>query len=149
MKKHLSVLILILSLFSSCCGMKDCINRLDEGIYLIGFSDNDVKSIKIISFEKGSNFITPIDSCEASDVAHVSNMNVYFPCDEVVLLFKYDYKIIFSTSNSRYEITEMKSKKVACNECFLGAFETDYYNTLFSYKINGKYVESSFLEIRK
>ena len=130
--------------------MKDCVNSFeDEGISLIRFTDNDVKNIQIISFEKGSNFALSIDSCETSAVVYENNMNVYFPCNEVYLLFKYDYKVIFRNSNLEYEISEMKSKKVGCNECLLGAYETDYFDVLHSYKLNGKYVEGHFLEIKK
>lgn len=149
MKKHIFVLLIFSYLFSSCCGKKDCEASFYGGITLVGFSSKEVENIQIKTYEKGSDFNNVIDSCDTSAKKYNDIFIVYFPCVEVELSFEYDYKVVFINTDLKYEITEMKSKTIGCNECFLGTYETDYFDVLHSYKVNGKYILNKDLELKK
>lgn len=64
----------------------------------------------------------------------------------------YDYKLYFTTLdklyfptiNKVYHITGFRTFKTECN---LDCFPKDYYYKVEGYEINGKYKESSVLEI--
>jgi len=133
MNKYLAIF--IVSLLSSCCTEKECLNAFDTNeIKLISFNEEDVDSIFVVSYEKDNNFLAVIDS-QFTQARYRSNcedaeLTIPMPID---LNQQSDYRIYIPETGDVYEITNIKTELEKCNTCFL---TTDKFTSLSGYQVN-------------
>lgn len=144
----LQLLIAFLSvvMLNSCCTQKGCTEQI---LYfsLYDFNIQDVDSIWVKSYQKGTNFQTVKDSIfkkfSSQDSMYrieVNDVNNRFNFDR-------DYEIYFGSINNSYRITNITTRKEVCNQCF--PFGSEKYNRLNSYQVNGQLIiASSSVEIK-
>ncbi|MFM2286637.1 MAG: hypothetical protein RLZZ543_2134 [Bacteroidota bacterium] len=148
--KHIQSIVLIIGIvlgLNSCCTKKECI---DSGeIYEINFynfSPDEIDSIMIYSYSKNSNFNLIIDSSfsQASlngdySTAYISNrINTDF-----------DYEVLVLSTGQVITLTGFEVEKKRCNSCFPYRPESDYYEKLNSYFVNGQKQSGSIISIYK
>lgn len=132
---------------NSCCTKKGCIGA-DE-IYEINFynfSQNDLDTITIISYSKNTNFTTVIDSC----VTQANLTGDYFSAyTNNRINTDLEYKIKLFSTGQVFTLTGFEIEKEGCNSCFPYRPESDFYNKLIGYQVNGQKQTGSQIKIYK
>ena len=133
---------------NSCCTKKGCSSSADE-IYEINFynfSQAELDTITIISYSKNSNFNTAIDS----SVTQATLTGDYFSAyTSNRLNTDLDYKIKLISTSQVFTLTGFEIAKEGCNSCFPYRPESDFYNELNAYQINGQKQTGSQIKIYK
>lgn len=150
--KYFALLVLIVGiiLLNSCCQKKSCIGVDDiQGIELVYFTESDMDSAMMVTYEKNSDFCTSIDTFKLLEYEYNQVDSVGILLMKERLNTNLDYKLIMPFINQSYELTEFILKKQECNYCFPTGY--DHYTVLESYQINGKKTTKSglFLQITK
>lgn len=121
---------------NSCCSKKDCTGS-DE-IYEIrfsNFSQEDLDTIYVISYVKNSGFSIMVDSFSTRADLNVDFFSAY---THNRINPDYDYKIKIVSTGSEFNLTDFEIEKKGCNSCFPYRPESDFYNRLASYSVNGQ-----------
>lgn len=137
MKRTSITWILLLPLFITpgCCTKKDC-EGADEiyELYFVNFFAADVDTVIIKSYEQNSGFTSPVDSIIATaterGTAFVLHLNNH-------LNVSYDYQLSLPGIGANYYLTGFKTEKEGCGNCFPYRPQSDYFNRLSSYEVNG------------
>ena len=121
---------------NSCCTKKDCTGADDiYEINFYNFSLEDLDTIILISYSKNTNFTTIIDSSVTKADLKADYFSAY---TNHKLNTDFDYKIkLFSTLHV-YTLTGFEIEKKGCNTCFPYRPESDFYNKVSGYQINGQ-----------
>lgn len=125
-----------LFILNSCCTKKDCIGS-DE-IYEIrfyNFSQEDLDTIYVISYIKNSGFLTIVDSFSTGAV---SNGAFYSAYTHNRINPENDYKIKLVSTGNEFNLTDFEIQKEGCISCFPNRPESDFYNKLTAYSVNGQ-----------
>jgi len=144
----LTVLAAVLLLgLNSCCTKKGCSGADDiYEINFYNFSQTDLDTITIISYSKNSNFNTTIDS----SVTQATLTGDYFSAyTNNKLNTDIDYKIKLFSTGQVFTLTDFEIEKEGCNSCFPFRPESDFYNTLNGYNVNGQKQSGSQIKIYK
>ena len=136
----------LISGLNSCCSKVGCMgaNQMD-GIYLKNFAANDIDSIFISSYKKGTDFKILIDSFMIEQCDSFGNVKYYMLFNYKTINMDNDYRIYFNIIKKVYELSGFKTSKAECNDCFI----KDYYTRLNEYEINLKSKRLEFIEIDK
>ncbi len=132
---------------NSCCTKKECIGA-DEihEINFYNFSQADLDTIIIISYSKNSDFASPIDS----SVTQASTIGDYFSAyTDPRINTELDYEVKLLSTGQVFTLTDFEIKKEDCNSCFPFRPESDFYNKLNSYQVNGQKQTGSQIKIHK
>jgi hypothetical protein len=137
---------LLLSI-NSCCTKKDCIGADDiYEIKFYNFQQAELDTLEIISYARNSNFTTIIDSL----VTHAYIEGDYFSAyANSKINTDLDYKIKSVSTGQVYKLTEFEIEKEGCNSCFPYRPESDFYNRLNSYQVNGQRQTGGQIKIYK
>jgi len=132
-----TLILLIIGLFSlhSCCTKKYC----SEAIFafeLYNFNPQDVDTITISKYEKGSNFSILVDFTTTS--AYKSNGVDYYYAYLETVDKDHEYIVKIQGVAVTNTITEIKISKSKCNTCFPYTPKREYYTKLSEYRLNGK-----------
>ena len=121
-----------------------CYGADDMGEFeMINFSEAEVKSTFLVFYKKDSEFKIVEDSLRV-DIVGTNDSTRFYGYTNRKISVNYDYKLYFPTINKVYQITGFSTFKTECN---LNCFPKDYYYKVEGYEIDGKYKESSVLEI--
>lgn len=134
--KSLLAFVLVLTIFSSCCTKKGCVDVMGFGrLDFTGFQEADLDTIKIITCSPGSIFSVQIDSAEyINEVEPDDDKFRLYTGKE--LLFDKDY--VIKIGSMMYTLGNFKTEIKVCNSCF-GV--PDEYSVLFSgYTLNSNEV---------
>ena len=132
---------------NSCCTKKECIDS-DE-IYEINFynfSEAELDSIKIYSYTKNSNFGIAIDS-SYTQASLIGDFYSAFTNNRINT--DLDYRILLISTGQVFTLTGFEIEKAGCNSCFPFRPESDFYNKLNGYLVNGQKQEGSIIKIFK
>ena len=132
-----TLILLTIGLFSlhSCCTKKKC----SEAIFafeLYNFNPQDVDTIIVSKFEKGSNFTNPIDITTTSPYKS-SGADYYYLYLETVDK-DHEYIVKIPGVALTYTLTEFKTSKSKCNDCFPYTPKSEYHTYISEYKLNGQ-----------
>jgi hypothetical protein len=143
------VLILFCLELNSCTFPKgDCIEASAEMIHSIifyNFTQQDLDSTILISCNPASKFTHHIDSL----LIHVylyDTLKLYAVSETPMINIDLDYKINVVRAGQIFELNHFTTRRVKCGK---GLFNTDYFNELNSYLINGEKKSGNFIEIYK
>ncbi|MBS1782297.1 MAG: hypothetical protein JSS78_04465 [Bacteroidetes bacterium] len=127
--------VLLLSI-NACCTKKYCISS-DEihEIEFYNFPHANLDTIVLISYVKNSNFTTAIDS-STTQANKTGNYSTVYTKNKIITT--YDYKIKFLSTSQVFALTGFEIEKQGCNACFPYRPESDYYNILSAYQVNGQ-----------
>lgn len=137
--KYIVLLMLIggMILLNSCCQKKECLGvEHINAIELYHFTESDMDSVVLVTYEKNSDFCTSIDTFKTLTYEPTQTDSVGILLMKERLNPNLDYKLIMPRINQSYELTEFSLKKHECNYCFPTGY--DHYTVLESYKINGQ-----------
>jgi hypothetical protein len=143
------LLFLIAIGLNSCCTEKYCLgaDNLDE-VILENFASSDMDSIFVVSYKKGSDFRTVVDSFMVTQCDSLTNTRYVMALGGKRMNAGSDYQIYFSSINKYYKIMGFRTSKSECNSCS-PSFIKDNYTRLDGYEINGKFKSLGFIEIDK
>ncbi|MBS1776250.1 MAG: hypothetical protein JSS64_08210 [Bacteroidetes bacterium] len=130
---------------NACCTKKDCVNS-DEihEIEFYNFSQADLDTIALISYAKNSNFTAAIDS-SITQANKTGDYSTVYTKDKINTT--HDYKIKLLSTGQVFTLTGFEIEKRGCNTCFPYRPESDYYNILGAYQINGQRQTGSRIKI--
>ena len=132
--KGIFLLILPVMMATGCCTKKEC-EGADEirEVQLINFSTADVDTVICMRFQKNTGFTSPVDSIftAASERGGVHILHLQSNLD-----ITYDYVINLPGPGSEYKLSQFKTDKEGCGNCFPYRPQSDYYNRLSSYEVN-------------
>jgi len=142
--QFLSILTLIVIGLNSCCSKKGCVgaDQMDFA-YLKNFEASEIDSISMVTYKKGTDFKTVIDSFMIEQCDTMGNDMCYMGFNGKMIQTSNDYAFYFTKINKVYRINGFKTGRAECNDCFF----PDYYTRLEGYEINGKWKETGFMEI--
>jgi len=135
MKKLAIISFVIVCIVQGCCTKKDCNSGLYE-IVVRDFNESEIDTIILLSYQNNGQFTNPIDS-------HV--VEGYSNGDGTATLSNYsqldtnrDYKLLFSGLQKEYKLTDFQIGRKSCNSCFPFGQESDFYDVLEGYRLNGE-----------
>jgi hypothetical protein len=149
-----SIFVFILCIVSSmvmnsCCAKVYCTGADDLGdIYLMNFTSDEIDSVFVVSYEKGSDFKTVIDSflVPRSDSINNGRFDLFLGGKKISA--GNDNRIYILKANKIYKITGFRTSKAECNGCSI-SFIRDSYTQLNGYEINDKFKSLGYIEIDK
>ena len=124
--------------FNSCCTDTIC---LSEGIYemdFYNFPQTDLDTIRIIGYNKNTNFATPIDT------SIVTKVNLLHDSLYTYAYFQFntdrDFKIKLYSTGQAVNVTNIQiGKEAQCNTCFpFRITRRDSLIVINSYSVNGQ-----------
>jgi hypothetical protein len=118
----------------SCCTKKGC--PVEFGAIEIYDSTQTgafQKEIVVYSYERGKNFVSVIDS----NLISATKRDGIYTTFAYLMLYR-DYKIKVSNTGKEYKITDIQAEKKGCNTCFPFRPQSDFYDDLKAYKLDGK-----------
>jgi hypothetical protein len=126
----------LLLIINSCCTKKDCGNVEDiSEIQFYNFSEAELDTIAIISYLRGSNFKTLIDSSITQAYLY---SDYYYTHLNTKINFNLEYVIKLLSTGQVYTLTDFNIERIGCNTCFPYRPKSDYFNILREYQVNGK-----------
>ncbi|MDF2454283.1 MAG: hypothetical protein K0R51_276 [Cytophagaceae bacterium] len=134
MKVAVFINIAIVFLLQACCTKKDC----NTGLYqmeLKGFSFSEVDTVVVSRYEKNSGFVHLIDSTVAWTSLNNDGSSTLYTEGQIDI--NKDYKIYFPGIDQSYTLTDFQMGRKACNSCAPFGRESDFYDVLEGYRING------------
>ncbi len=139
------VLCLLISLGINSCGcpMIKCIGADDlEDIFLMNFASNETDSVFVVSYKKGSDFRTMLDSfmVPKRDSLNSKRFDLFLGGKKIST--SNDNKIYLTKANKVYKISGFKTSEAECKSCY-------NYTRLDGYEINGKFKSLGYIEIDK
>jgi hypothetical protein len=144
----LTVLTIILVFgINSCCTKKGCLGADD--IYEISFhnfTQAELDTIIIISYVRNSDFTALIDSTVTKATENGGFFSAY---TNNKIDTDLDYKVELISTGHVFTLTGFEIEKAGCNTCFPYRPESDFYNKLNSYLINGQKQAGSQITIFK
>lgn len=148
--KNITLTVLIAGLLlglNSCCTKKYCIGADDiYEIEFYNFSQADLDTITIINYVKNTNFSTSIDS----STTQANSTGDYFTAyTNNKINIDLDYKIKLFSTGQVFTLTGFEIEKEGCNSCFPYRPESDFYNKLNAYQVNGQKQTGSQIKIYK
>jgi hypothetical protein len=149
LKKILLSTVAVIFLLQSCCTKVNCTGFEGErAINLVNFTAADVDSVIVEVFENGSNLSVRIDSSLTSASPNSGNNSFTLIVNEGFDV-NHAYKITFPGISKSYVLSDLETKKEACNSCFPYHPKSDYYSALNSYNFNGQRQTGATLQISK
>ncbi|HET6558385.1 MAG TPA: hypothetical protein VFG54_13790 [Prolixibacteraceae bacterium] len=148
--KYCALLLLFggMIILNSCCQKKKCYGvEYVSDIEFIGFTQSELDSVMMVTYEKNSDFCSPIDTFKMLELEDNNTETNGILVMENRLNLNLDYKVIMPRIGQAYELTDFTLKKQECNYCFPTGY--DHYTVLDSYKINGQKKINSGLQITK
>ncbi len=130
---------------TGCCGKKYCDNSSDRTIELRGFQKSSITSVELITYIDG--FKTTNDGVGVRDQGDYLTAEFNSPVKPRPGKTVYQLKI--NPSNEVYTIDGFELGKEVCNKCFPVTPESEYYEVLRAYKVNGKRQEGTLISISK
>ena len=132
--------------FNSCCTKMYCPGADDLGpIEFLNFSSDETDTIFLVYYSKNSNFKTVVDS-SLLEIHQASGSDKFLGYSSLNITVDYDYRLYFTSINKTYNISEFRTTKSVCNDCFLSK---DYYTSMDAYEINGNLKNSHILQVDK
>ncbi|HUX97072.1 MAG TPA: hypothetical protein VMV47_15150 [Bacteroidales bacterium] len=129
---------------NSCCTEIYCNGADDIGdIEFLNFTQAELDSTFLVFYKKGSDFKIVEDSL-IIEIFPVAPSKIFLGHSNRKLSVDYDYRLYCKLIKKEYKISEFKTSKEECNECFP---RRDYYSKIKGYNINGKYKEFSVLQV--
>ncbi len=121
---------------NACCTKKKCAGA-DEihEIHFYNFTANEVEYITIYSYPKNSNFTIPLDSAYMFATFTGDHYSAY---GNNPLNTNLDYKIKLVNTGEFFTLSGFELEKKGCNSCFPKRPESDFYNILKGYSIDGQ-----------
>ncbi|MBS1588323.1 MAG: hypothetical protein JST52_01790 [Bacteroidetes bacterium] len=113
-------------------------------IEFYNFSQADLDTIALISYAKNSNFTAAIDS-SITQANKTGDYYTVYTKDKINTT--HDYKIKLLSTGKVFTLTGFEIEKRGCNTCFPYRPESDYYNILGAYRINGQRQTGSHIKI--
>lgn len=128
-----AVLPTLILLLSSCCTKKDC--HTIGTIRLRHFAPHEMDTILLYIYKGNAGLSTPNDSMSVyADPYDDSTASVYIP---IGLDAGHEFRLDISSTAKSYLLTGLEFEKRGCNSCFPYTPESDYYDVLNSYMVNG------------
>lgn len=147
MKKILFLSLLLAFSLSSCCTKKQCVNAFDlNEIELRGFDMSDLDSVRVISYQMGSNFSVETARGLVSFDDLSANSNGYRIHSPIALLPTQDFRVEVLGANLVYSFSGIETEEQKCNSCF---GKTDKYLQMRKFQLNGQEVEAAYFGIDK
>lgn len=138
------LILCILFGMNACCTKRGCENQIDfNEILFYNFTQQDLDTITIYSFNKNTNFSIPIDSFTTQGQPIGNHFQAYINTSTI----DHDYKIILVHTGEEYTLTNFQTEKYSCNSCFPYKPKSDYYYNLNNYKVNGNMQNGQTIEI--
>jgi hypothetical protein len=146
-KKIGLIAIIGVTLYSqSCCTKKECIGILLNQVEFYNFNKTDLEAVKIFVYEKNTGYSVLLDSvttqAEYYTDHHTAYSNRAFNKDN-------DYKIINLKTNDTYLVNDFVTKREKCNSCFPFNPDSDKYDVVVGYSVNGVKQSGSQIKIYK
>ncbi len=95
---------------NSCCTKVYCLGADDLGdIFLMNFASAETDSVFVVSYKKGSNYRTVIDSFMVPRSDSLSNVRYDLYLGEKKISTNSDNKIYFTRANKTYKISGFKT----------------------------------------
>ena len=141
----ISVFVIIIEL-NSCCTKKYCPGADDMGpIEFLNFSSQETDAVFLVYYTKDSDVKMVVDSFPL-EVHPASGSDKFYGYSPINISVDYDYRLYFTSINKTYNISEFRTTKSVCNDCFLSK---DYYTSMDAYEINGNLKNSHILMVDK
>jgi hypothetical protein len=121
---------------NSCCTKKMCLDAEEiSEINFYNFSQTELDTIAVITYSKDSNFGILIDS----SITRANLKGDYFSAKaNNTINTNIDYKIKLLSTGQVFTLTNFEIEKEGCNSCFPYQPESEFYNRLSSYHVNGQ-----------
>jgi hypothetical protein len=114
-------------------------------IELLSFSYDETDSVFLVYYSKYSDFKIVEDSLML-EINQPSGSDKFYGYPKRNMSVAYDYRLYFTMINKVYSISEFRTGKSVCNDCFLSK---DYYTSMDAYEVNGNLKNSHILQIDK
>ena len=141
--------LLVIFLFSGCCTKKGCVaDRLVWDFYFYSFEQEEVDTIWIYSYVKGSGFVSPKDSVSGSVHFSESAAPGYFSHEEGLAIDD-DHLVLIPATSAQYRIENFWLKPVTCNTCFPYTPKDERVLVIGGYQVNGVPGDGPIIRIRR
>ena len=132
---------------NACCTQKKCTGSEEiSEVDFYNFSQADLDNVTIISYVKNTNFGTFAES----EIAQASLSGDHFAVyTHYNIGPSYDYKININSTGQVFTLTGFEIRKQDCNSCFPYTPDSDFYNTISAYLINGQKQSGNQIKIYK
>lgn len=140
MKKQFSLVFILFSLgflgLNACCTKKTCEGSDDiHEIHFYNFSASDVEYITLVSYPQNSNFAVPLDSVYMFATLVDGHYSAYA---NNTISMERDYKVKLYNSGEVFTLSGFELEKKGCNKCFPKRPDSDLYNVLKGYSVDGQ-----------
>ena len=145
------VFVMVIFCFDSCFNQEKPTTKCDDinykdGLEFFGYAETELDTIKIISFQKNSNYKTVIDSFllfPEKIIKYPLENYISINIQKKPLNTSFDYEVICNSDS--FQLSEIK---IDWDE-HRSQFSSDYECEIASYKVNGKYVSSGNIKLDK